>query len=239
MSKPSEHTAPDHAGHRSRLKDRFLQEGLDGFAEIHCLELLLFFAIPRQDTNPIAHRLLERFGSFPGVLEAPLSALQEIPGMGKNAALLLHLMPSVCRYYQIKQADLHAILPTLEACADYLTPRFFGLRDECVFALCLDAKCKVLGCRLIGHGSVNSANVPIRRIVEYALSLNASSLVLAHNHPSGIAIPSQADLDATARLSTALDSVGIILADHIVVADDDYVSMTLSGQYHAPQPASP
>lgn len=236
MSKPYEQ--PAHAGHRDRVKSRFLQEGLDGFSEVHCLELLLFFAIPRQDTNLIAHELLNRFGSFAGVLEAPLSALESVPGMGKNSALLVHLLPSLCRYYRVKQAELHTILPNLEDCADYLTPRFFGLRDECVFALCLDAKCKVLGCQLIGHGSVNSANVPIRRIVEYALSLNASSLVLAHNHPGGLAIPSQEDLDATVRLSHALDAVGIVLADHIVVADDDSVSMALSGQYHAPMPSS-
>lgn len=239
MSKPSEHPAPDHTGHRDRVRNRFLREGLDGFAEVHCLEFLLFFVIPRHDTNLIAHDLLKRFGSFAGVLEAPLSELEKVPGMGKKSALLLHLMPSLCRYYRTKQAELNTVLSDLDKCADYLTPRFFGLRDECVFALCLDAKCKVLGCQLIGHGSVNSANVPIRRIVEYALSLNASSLVLAHNHPSGIAIPSQEDLDATVRLSAALDAVGIILADHIVVADDDYVSMAQSGQYQAPLPDSP
>lgn len=229
-----------HEGHRQRLRRRFLLEGLDNYDEVQVLELLLFYAIPRRDTNPIAHALLEQFGSLSGVLEAPVSALAQVPGMGENGATLLQLVTAASRYYMIQRSSAGQVLNTVERCGAYLTPRFFGLRDEAVCALCLDAKCKPLACRILGWGSVNAAGVPIRKIVEFALSVNATSVVLAHNHPSGIALPSQADIAATERLSTALDAVGIVLADHIIVSDEDFVSMAASGVYRPPQsPALP
>ena len=100
---------------------------------------------------------------------------------------------------------------------------------ETVFLLCLDAKCKVLCCKEVGEGSVNSAAISVRRIVEVALASNATTVVLAHNHPSGLAIPSEEDIPTTRRVAAALNTVEIILADHIVVADDDFVSMVQSG----------
>ena len=218
-----------HAGHRQRVKERFLKEGLDSFSDIQVLELLLFYAIPRQDTNPIAHTLLERFGSLPQVLEAPVEELEKVPGVGHNAALLLSLAPAVGRYYMVERAKDGLCLRSLSACQDYLQTFFIGRRTEVVYLLCLDAKCKVLSCREVGEGSVNSANVPIRRIVEIALASNATSVVLAHNHPSGIALPSEEDIVTTQRVAAALRTVDITLADHIVVADDDYVSMVQSG----------
>jgi DNA repair protein RadC len=123
------------------------------------------------------------------------------------------------------------ILSTVDACGKYLVPYFQSRRNETVFLLCLDAKCKVLCCKELGEGSVNSAAVPIRRIVEVALGANATSVVLAHNHPSGLAIPSGEDVQTTRRVAIALNAVEITLADHIVVADDDYVSLAQSGLY--------
>ena len=220
-----------HDGHRQRLKDRFRQEGLDKFDEIQVLELLLFYAIPQRDTNPLAHRLLDHFGSLPQVLEAPVEELEKISGVGANAATLLSLTTALARYYMVNRGTQTAILTSTEMCGDYLLPHFVGRRNETVFLLCLDAKCKVLCCKEVGEGSVNSASVPIRRIVEMALSMNATSVVLAHNHPSGLALPSGEDVQTTRRLAVALDAVDITLADHIVVADDDYVSMAQSGLY--------
>lgn len=218
-----------HSGHRQRMKERFLKEGLDHFSDIQVLELLLFYAIPRQDTNPIAHALLERFGSLPQVLEAPVEELEKVPGVGPSAALLLNLSTAVGRYYMVQRSQNVTILNTIQACGDYLKSVFIGRRTELVYLLCLDAKCKVLCCREVAEGSVNSANVPIRRIVEMALAANATSVILAHNHPSGIAIPSDEDVATTHRVAAALRMVDIQLVDHIVVADDDYVSMVQSG----------
>lgn len=222
---------PNHSGHRERLKQRFLTEGLDNFDDINALELLLFFALPRQDTNPVAHRLLEQFGSLSGVLEASPAALAQVPGMGQHAATLLTLTTSMARRYMVSRQEARPILTSVSQCGDYLVPRFFGLRDETVYLLCLDAKCKVISCQMMGHGSVNSAGVPIRRIVESALTANATSVVLAHNHPSGIALPSEEDVAATQRLASALDGVGILLADHIIVADEDFVSLADSNLF--------
>ena len=218
-----------HKGHRQRLKNRFLTEGLDHFTEIQVLELVLFYAIPRKDTNPIAHALLDHFGSLAQVLDAAPEELAKVPGMGDSAAAYLHLLTQVARYYLVNRSTQNKVLPTLEDCANYLVPFFHGRRVETVFLLCLDAKCKVLCCKEVGEGSVNSAGISTRRIVETALGANASVVVLAHNHPSGIAIPSGEDVQTTKRIAAALQSVEIQLADHIVVADADYVSMAQSG----------
>ena len=220
-----------HEGHRQRLKDRFRKEGLDGFTDIQTLELLLFFCIPRRDTNPVAHALLDRFGSLHQILDAPLYELEKVEGVGEQASTLLSLVRHIARSYGISQVVNEKVLITVDDCGNYLKPFFLGMRDETVYLLCLDSKCKVLGCQEVGKGSVNSAGVSVRKIVETALSLNATSVVLAHNHPSGLALPSDEDVVTTRRIAMALDAVGIILADHIVVADNDYVSLAQSQLY--------
>lgn len=218
-----------HDGHRQRMKERFFHEGLDHFSEFEALEMLLYYAIPRKDTNPLAHALIDRFGSMAQVLDAPLEELEKVPGISRNAAVLLKLVTEMGRLYKVKRTEEIKILRTITECGNYLKPYFFGRINETVYLLCLDAKCKVLSCREVGEGSVNSANVPIRRIVEIALAANASSVILAHNHPSGIALPSTEDVATTRRVAAALSTVDIQLADHIIVADDDYVSLVQSG----------
>lgn len=220
-----------HDGHRQRLRERFLKEGLENFTEVQVLEILLFYCIPRQDTNPIAHALLERFGSLAGVLEAPVSELKKVTGMGENAATFLSLLMSTCRYYRMCQTAQPKFMTSVEDYGGYLVECLRGRRNEMVYLLCLDAKCKMISCKEIGEGSVNSASVPVRRVVEMALGDNATSVVLAHNHPSGFAMPSEEDILTTHRLAMALNAVEIRLVDHIVVADGDYVSMVQSRQY--------
>ena len=217
-----------HEGHRQRMKDRFLLEGLDGFTEVQILELLLFYVIPQKDTNPIAHALLDRFGSLAKVLDAPLLKLMEVDGIKKNAATFLRLMSAVGRSDAISRSKEETRLTTIAACGEYLKAFFRGRRNETVFLLSLDAKLKVLACRQVGEGSINYASVPIRRVVEMAIEDGATTVVLAHNHPSGIAIPSDEDVHTTRRLAAALFNLDIRLIDHIVVADNDYVSMAES-----------
>ena len=221
-----------HTGHRQRLKERFRKEGLDHFEEHQVLELLLFYCIPRIDTNPLAHSLLDRFGTLAQVLEAPVEELEKVPGIGTNAATFLSLTTAVGRYYLVNRSMQTVFLQTIEKCGAYLQPYFYGRRNETVYMLCLDAKCKVLCCKEVGEGSVNSAGIPIRRIVEIALGANATSVILAHNHPSGFAVPSGEDVQTTRRIAMALDAVEIELVDHIVYADEDYVSMAQSGYYY-------
>lgn len=226
-----------HEGHRQRLKRRFLQSGLDGFDEAHVLELLLFYAIPRRDTAPLAKALLEEFGSLANVLEAPPEILGMVPGVGENAAALICLTTALSRYYLTRRVATGNVLHTVELCGEYLLPRFYGLRDEVVCALSLDGRCKVLSCRILCRGSINTTGVSIRRIVEFALATGATSMVLAHNHPSGIALPSGDDVETTHRVAAALDAVGVALADHIIIAGDDYISLAQSGLYQRPDNA--
>ena len=225
----SEDAAGVHSGHRQRLKDQFLTHGMDPIHDVNVLELVLFYAIPRQDTNPIAHRLLNTFGSLAAVFDATPEELMERGGLSKNAATLIKLIPATARRQQLSRSSCHQLLDSTQKCGDDLVPFFFGATQEEVYLLGLDAKCKVLGCVKLSTGSVNSAGLSIRKVVECALNMKASSVVLAHNHTSGIAVPSQEDIRTTQSISHALDLVGVYLADHVVVADEDYVSMVESG----------
>ena len=220
-----------HDGHRDRLKEQFRQHGLESFTDIQALELLLFYGIPRRDTNPIAHALLERFGSFYQVLEASLNELQSVDGVGENAATLLKLAKAVAGRYAVSLAKVDTILDSTEKCGEYLKGFFVGKKTEVIYLLCLDSKCKPLSCTKVGEGSVNAAGLSIRKVAQTALSFNAVSVVLSHNHPGGYAIPSPEDEATTRRVAMALDAVGIILADHIVVSEDDFVSLVESDLY--------
>ncbi len=228
MTQPSQ----IHTGHRQRLKDRFLEEGLDHFSQINALELMLFYCVPRKDTNPLAHKLLDHFGKLHNVLEASYEELLKVEGVNENIATYLTMIHAVGRYYVKNRGGKPLILKTIDQCGDYLMPYFHGLQNETVFLLCLDAKSKVLACKKVGEGSVNSASISIRKIVEVALGSNAVSVVLAHNHPSGLAIPSAEDIQTTRRLGLALNAVEILLADHIVIAEDEFVSIVQSGMYN-------
>lgn len=219
-------------GHRKKVKARFRAEGLDSFDESHALELLLFYCIPRKDTNVLAHALLDRFGTFDQVLDATVEELQQVPGIGENAAAFLSLISATGRYYQVSKAKNITVLQTIDQCGKYLCAFFKSRRNEMVYLLCLDAKCGVLGCKLIGEGSVNSASVSARKVVEVALATNATSVILAHNHPSGVALASDEDKQTTQRVAAALDMVGIEMVDHIVIADDEFVSLRQSGHYY-------
>ena len=219
----------DHSGHRGRMRRRFLSGGLGGFDDLSLLELILSYAIPRQDTNPIAHRLLDRYGSLASVLEAEPGDLQKTEGVGEAAAVLLKLIPAAAKQYLSQRAETGKILNTTAKCADYLSPRFFGERSEVVWLLCLDGKMSVTDCRELVRGSVNSASVSVRRIIELGLASNACDSVLAHNHPGGLAIPSVEDERTTERIWSALAAMGVELSDHLIFAGTDCVSMADSG----------
>lgn len=222
-----------HEGHRIRMKRRFLRHGLENFDDHNVLELLLFYAIPRQDTNLLAHRLMDTFGSLDGVFEAEVEALMAVEGIGENAAALIRLVPEAARRYLMAKSEVGHILNDSESAGRYFLPRFINCRNETVYLACLDAKLEVLDCREIGSGSVNSAHVDVRSIVQTALRQNASAVILAHNHTSGIALPSQEDEMATLQLQKALELVGVDLVDHIIVAGDDFVSLSDNGLLRA------
>lgn len=218
-----------HDGHRDRLRERFREHGLDNFSDINVLELMLCYAIPRRDVNPLAHRLLDTFGSLHGVFEASPEALAQVEGVGENTMILIRLIPQLSRRYQISRQSEQDMLSSSERAGAFLAPRFLYEREEVILMACLDSSCRVITCREVGRGEPNSAVLSVRRVVETALSQNSTSVILAHNHTSGIAVPSQEDVNTTKRIAEALDMVNIHLTDHIVVADDDFVSMADSG----------
>lgn len=218
-----------HDGHREKMRQRFMTGGLDAFADHEILELLLYYAIPRRDTNPIAHALMERYGSLPAVLAAPMEDLKRTEGIGESAAVLLHLVPQVCRRARLAQVGEDQVLNSSERAGAYLLECFDGESREVIYQLCLDRKGKLLACKRLGEGSVASADLDVRRLVENAILTGASAVILAHNHPIGVALPSDGDYTATMRVRAALNAIGIELADHIIVADGDFVSMADSG----------
>ncbi len=217
--------------HRERVRKRFRDETLENFSEIHALELLLFYAIPQKDTKPLARELLNRFGSFSNVMEAPYEELVQVKGIGPGVATYLMLINEAGRYQRINSQKNIKILKDINACGDYLVEFFNGRRNETVYLLCLDAKQKVRGCMLVSEGGVNAISLSVRKVAELAMAANATSVILAHNHPGGFAFPSNEDVAVTRQVGAALYSLGIILADHIVVSDGDYVSLVQSGFY--------
>ena len=218
-----------HDGHRARKKEQFRAHGLDAFADHEALELLLFYAIPRVDTNPVAHRLIERFGSLDGVLSAPPEELEKVEGVGESAATLLSLILPLVRRSRMTASKKPVILGTTQAAGEYFVDLFFGMREERLYEACLDAKGKLLRCAKVADGSVDAVSVNIRVIVENALKCGASAVVLSHNHPSGVALPSEDDNATTLAVYDALRTVDIRLLDHIIVADDDFVSIRDNG----------
>lgn len=217
-----------HTGHRQRVKTEFLTRGLEGWPDHRALELLLFFAVPQGDLNPLAHALVERFGSLAGVLDASVDELMKVPGVGEHTAVLLKLVPAMGRRYLEGRSSPGDIVNTPEQAARLLEPYFFGARNEMVYILCLDSKRKALGVRKVSEGSIYASDINIRRVVEEAMGLRASGLYLAHNHVSNLAFPSQADWQATDTMRLALSAVGLELIDHLVFVDGDAVSLEQS-----------
>ncbi len=218
-----------HDGHRERLRNSFLEHGLQAMTDIQALELLLFYALPRRDTNELAHLLLKRFGSLDGVFAASREELCETEGIGDNAAALLALVPAIMKKSRLSRAERTRPIRSSADAAGYLLPYFIGERDEVVFMLCLDSGRTVICCEEMGRGVVNVVEASVRRMVEKALRVKAVSVILAHNHPGGVALPSREDERFTRSLYNALETVGIRLEDHLIITDDSYLSIADSG----------
>ncbi len=214
-----------HTGHRGRVKEEFLTRGIEGWPDHRVLELILFYAIPQGDVNPLAHELVDRFGSLSGVLDALPEELMKVKGMGEHSAAMLKLFPAVMGRYLEGRTEPGQIVHTVEEAGHVLAPYLYGSRNEMVYVLCLDAKEKLLGIRKISEGNNSSSDVTIRRVAEECLALRASFCYLAHNHVSGIALPSPEDMNTTNVVRIALEPLGVRLVDHLVFVDGDLVSI--------------
>ena len=219
-----------HEGHRSRVRERYRQEGLEGFAPHEVLELLLFYGRSRGDTNAEAHALLDHFGSLRAVLEAPPDQLMQIKGIGEESAVLISMIVPLFRRYMALLAEKQRSIASREEAEEFCKALLAGWRSERFYALALNSSGRLLGCRLIAEGSLSEVPAYPRAVAEAALQLNAASLILCHNHPGGSTAPSGADLETTDQLETMLSMLGIPLLDHIIIAGNEAWSMAQHGQ---------
>ena len=206
-----------HAHHRQRLREQFVRNGLSSFTHHQMLELLLFYAIPQKDTNPLAHRLLNTFGSIDAVFNASYEQLCAVPGVSHNTAVFLMLQRQMFQqYFRAAFAERKQICSTQQA-AELIVPRFMMMQHENVFLVCLDGQCRVLYEGFLSEGSPLSVGLSVRDIFSKALTHHAAAVILAHNHPNSFALPSADDIATTEKLVELLNSAEIALVDHIIV----------------------
>ena len=211
-----------HDQHRERMRMRYLQSGFDSFATHEILEMMLYYSIPRGDTNEIAHQLIARFGSLNRMFEASVEELQEVPGIGIKSAILLKTFPEMLKRYAMEKDEQGERFESVSKIAQYFCRRYIGVDHECLYLMLLDNSMTMMDCSLIAEGTVNSSPAPIRLIMEKALRKKASAVVLAHNHPHGVAIPSANDLELTDQINAALNAISVTLVEHIIVANDHF-----------------
>ena len=221
-----------HDGHRERARQEFLQHGFDRNTPPHkILELLLFYCVGRVDTNPIAHELIKKYGSVAGVLDAPVEELAAFKGLNERSAVLLKLIMPIAQRYIYDKQEQKPTFCSLEGIGKYMLANFLGQTREKVGVMCLDTKGSLLSFEFLGEGDIASVGLSQRALVKEALKTNATAVVLCHNHPNGIAVPSDSDVSLTEQSAKTLSNIGVQLIDHIIVADTDFVSMAQSEQY--------
>lgn len=211
------------------MRKRFMENEGFGFEEHQILEMLLYYSYSRGDTNIAAHNLIDAFGGLRQVLDAPYSELVKVKGIGEKSAFLLKFSQKLVSAYLEPSKKRPVILSDSATVGEYLIPKYIGEQAEVAYILCVDGKRKLISCSEISRGTVNSTSISVRKTVETALSKNAVGVIIAHNHPSGVALPSYEDTVATKDIQKALALVDVTLLDHVIVSDDDYISMSDSG----------
>ena len=213
-----------HDNHRKRVYNRFLNEGLAGFEEHNALEFLLFLAKARADTNLLAHSLISRFGSVAQTLDASLEELLEVPGIGESCAVVLKFVPEMCGYYLENKTKNIKQLDSVEAVGAFFMPKFFGKTQEEFYLVALDDRRRLVRCVQISQGIGNATSVSVAKIVAHTTRCHATGVILAHNHPRGITLPSSNDIVVTRDVYKALKMVGVELLDHFIFSDGEYLS---------------
>ena len=224
-------TRPHYHGHRERLRERFLNSGLSGFAEHEVIELLLTLAIPRSDVKVPAKTLLERFGSLRGVLDAPVSELQSVKGVGQVSAIALHVIRESATLYLQQASEGAEVLRDTESLSDFWRMRIGALKHEVFAVAYLDSAYRLLrnGVETLQEGTIDRAAVYPRRVVEAALKRQAAALVLAHNHPNGIVEPTEHDKIVTRAIVLAADTISLRVVDHLIVSPQETFSFRKAG----------
>ena len=214
-----------HEGHRQRLKKRFLDNGLASFEPHNILELVLFYSIPRRDTNEIAHALISKFGSLKQVFDASYEELISVDGINENSATLIKLIPQLSKTYLDSEYKREVILDTAGKIGKYLVSQYIGETKEIVYLLLLDNKFGLIKKIKLHEGTINSAHFELRKIFEEIIKTNASCVVLAHNHPNGLLIPSSDDIYTTTTIYTSLKALDVSLLEHFLIVGNRYLPL--------------
>lgn len=209
---------PHYAGHRARLRERFLKSGGDALADYELLELLLFQALPRGDTKPLAKALIGRFGTYAEVLSADADALREVPGAGDSVVAAIRTVRVAALRLMRDEVMEKPVLGSWQALMDYCRAAMGPEKTEQFRLLFLNRKNMLIGDEVQQRGTVDQTAVYPREVVKRALELGATAIIMVHNHPSGDPTPSQGDIDMTNEVKEAAGKLGIVLHDHIVVA---------------------
>jgi len=230
MPEEKEIEKPSYLGHRKRLKIRFEQTGFHGFHDYEVLEHLLTFVIPRKDTKPIAKKLMGRFKSFIGVLNADTKELEAIHGIGPHASLFLKMIGATIGFYFDQKAQHGEIQFTrLDQLVDYFRATIGGKPNEVMRVLYLNSQNKLIHAENLSEGTVSEAVAFPRKIVESALKHRATAVIIAHNHPGGIPEPSNNDDSITEQIKNALNTVNINLQEHVIIATEGFYSYRQTG----------
>lgn len=231
-NKPTGRYDHNHEGHRQRLKETYAKDGsFDRFHPHEVLELLLFYVIPQKDTNELAHKLINRFGSLEAVLTADRNELMKVDGIKEEASLFLTMFDNFERYRRLNQPDAPQILNTSEKIIEYIEPYYYGKTNEVSMLLCLDRMCRVIGCHTILDGTINYTSLNPRKILDIVISTNAPCVVLTHNHPVGSPKPSAHDVETTKALIRMLTQIEVKVLDHIIVSPSGSLAMSKDPKY--------
>ncbi|RPF70625.1 JAB domain-containing protein [Aurantiacibacter spongiae] len=217
------------AGHRARLREKLLNGGPEALADYEVLEYLLFGALARGDTKPLAKRLLERFGSLSAVLNAEAAALKQVKGVSEATVGQLKIAALVARRMARSEVQDKPVLGSWQALLDYLAIDMAHLTVERVRVLYLNARNRLLLDHLVGDGTIDEAAIHVREVIRRGLDIGASALILVHNHPSGSPEPSRADIQITRQIAEAGRPLGLTVHDHVIVGREGHVSLRAKG----------
>lgn len=226
---PEDDPAPGHLGHRGRMREKIARSGPEALLDHEMLEMLLFLALPRRDTKPIARNLLARFGSFADTITAPMAELTEVEGMGESAASALKLVQGAALRLSTAEVRHSDVLNNWDRLMTHLTAVMAREPIEQFRVLFLDSKNRLIADEAQARGTVNHTPVYPREVVKRALELHATALILSHNHPSGDPTPSRADIEMTQEVKHAAMALGITLHDHVIIGRGGYLSFRREG----------
>lgn len=220
-----------HDGHRNRMRDKFLKTGFENMEDHEILEMMLFYCIPRKDTNETAHILLNSLGTLVDVFEAPIDSLESY-GLSHNAAVYIKMITAFCRKYYVDKTKNKSFSLHEGNISERICPRFIGIGDrERLVILLVDTHGREIYSGVVSEGSLSDLSLEVKKIQELSLKYHAWGAMIAHNHPSGLPVPSKSDIEATRVLREKLKAINVQLLDHFIVCGHECVSMAMNEEY--------